>query len=135
MRVTADANLLVRLVTRDDEAQAQTAYRLLSTAERVVITLPSLCEMVWVLRSIYRFSNQECATAVRTVTDPPNVVHDVSAVEAGIHLLDAGGDFADAAIARSGIDQGGDIFISFDRKAVAQLNSFGLPARDASEIT
>jgi len=39
--------------------------------------------------------------------------------------LDAGGDFADGAIAYEGRWLGGDIFVSFDRKAVRLMEAQG----------
>jgi len=56
------------------------------------------------------------------------VVNRASA-EAGLAMLDAGGDFADGVIAFDGQGGGADIFASFDRKAVKLLAAKGLPAR------
>ena len=70
MRLTADTNLLVRIVTQDDAAQARIAFDLLSAAEQVVLPLPCLCELVWVLRKFYGFTSDDLAIAVRAVTDP-----------------------------------------------------------------
>jgi predicted nucleic-acid-binding protein len=38
-------------------------------------------------------------------------------------MLRAGGDFADGVIADAGQSLGGDIFVSFDRQAVALRNA------------
>ena len=43
------------------------------------------------------------------------------AVEAGLALLDAGGDFADGVIAYEGNWLGAEVFVSFDKKAVKLL--------------
>jgi len=51
------------------------------------------------------------------------------AVEAGLSFLDAGGDFADGIIAFEGSWLGGEVFVSFDKKAVALLNEQGQSAR------
>lgn len=51
------------------------------------------------------------------------------AVETGLSLLDAGGDFADGAIFHEGEWLGGEIFVSFDRKAVTRLKAQGRAAR------
>jgi predicted nucleic-acid-binding protein len=51
------------------------------------------------------------------------------AVEAGLAVLEAGGDFADGAIAHEGSWLGGETFVSFDKKAVALLAAQGQPAR------
>ena len=44
-----------------------------------------------------------------------NVVVNRPAAEAGLALLDAGGDFADGIIAYEGSRLGADIFVSFDK--------------------
>ena len=132
MRVAADTNLLVRIVTRDDEAQSRIAFDLLSTATRVVISLPCLCELVWVLRGVYGFGAGQLETAVRSVTDPANVITDRTVVDAGLQVLAAGGDFADGVMASAGIAMGADAFVSFDRKAVTFLEKIGIAARHAS---
>jgi predicted nucleic-acid-binding protein len=44
-------------------------------------------------------------------------------------MLDAGGDFADGAIAYEGRWLGGETFVSFDRKAVEMLKAQGVAAR------
>ncbi len=50
------------------------------------------------------------------------------AVEAGLALLEAGGDFADGLIAHEGQWLGGEMFVSFDRQAVALLKTRGVAA-------
>ena len=50
-------------------------------------------------------------------------------VEAGLAMLDAGGDFADGVIAYEGRWLGAETFVSFDRKAVEMLAAQGVPAR------
>jgi predicted nucleic acid-binding protein len=47
MKVTVDTNVLIRAVIRDDPKQAKKAPKILEEASRVVITLTSLCELVW----------------------------------------------------------------------------------------
>jgi predicted nucleic-acid-binding protein len=44
-------------------------------------------------------------------------------------LLEAGGDFVDAVIAHQGQWLGGEMFVSFDRQAVALLTAEGVAAR------
>jgi len=49
--------------------------------------------------------------------------------EAGLTLLEAGGDFADGAIAYEGRWLGADTFVSFDKRAVKLMAAQGEPAR------
>jgi predicted nucleic-acid-binding protein len=51
------------------------------------------------------------------------------AVEAGLSVLEGGGDFADGVIAYEGSWLGAQEFLSFDSKAVSLLQSQGIHAR------
>ncbi|MEJ0064418.1 MAG: type II toxin-antitoxin system VapC family toxin [Caulobacteraceae bacterium] len=125
MKITPDANLFVRLFADDDRAQRRLAERTLEDAELVAITLPALCELAWVLTRSYRVPRADVAGAIRGLVDIANVVVDRPAVEAGLALLDRGGDFADGVIAHQGYELGGDVFVSFDRKAVGLVEAVG----------
>ncbi|HEX4496875.1 MAG TPA: type II toxin-antitoxin system VapC family toxin [Thermoanaerobaculia bacterium] len=62
-----DTNILVRFVTRDDPRQAQIIRDLFEQAEaeneRFHVSSTVLCELVWVLRSQYRYDRGEiCST-------------------------------------------------------------------------
>lgn len=129
MRIAVDTNVLVRAVVRDDRAQARVATKALSDAELIAIALPCLCEFVWVLRSVYGFQPADAAAAIRALLGAANVEMNRPAVEAGLTVLDAGGDFADGVIAYEGAWLGGETFVSFDKQAVALLASPGQAAR------
>jgi predicted nucleic-acid-binding protein len=129
MKITADTNVLVRAAVGDDEKQAQAAAAILSKATTVAIATATLCEFVWVLRKLYGFERSEIVAALRALIDAANVAVDVQAAEAGLAILDAGGDFADGVMAFEGQRLGGETFVSFDKKAVAQLSRLGVKAR------
>lgn len=78
------------------------------------------------LLRVYGFKPQDVAIAIRALTSAANVQVNRSAVEAGLAMLEAGGDFADGVIAFEGRWLGGDTFVSFDKKAVALLKAQGL---------
>lgn len=118
MRVIADTNLLIRLIVEDDPAQCLTASRALSEATVIAIGTSAFCELVWVLGRGYRFDVRSLATAVRRLVGARGVTCDREAIQAGLTILDAGGDFADGVIAHEGARLGGETFVSFDRKAV-----------------
>lgn len=128
MKVTVDTNVLVRCVVRDDEKQAKAADKVLKKVTLIAVPLPTLCEFVWALRKVYGFGLDDIGNAVRALLDIPIVVTHRSAAEAGLALLEVGGDFADAAIAEEGRQLGGERFISFDKKAVALLEQQGVSA-------
>ena len=129
MKVTVDTNVLVRAVVRDDPAQASVAAKVLTDADLIAVALPCLCEFVWVLRRVYDFQPSDAATAIRALLAAANVEVNRPAVEAGLSVLGAGGDFADGVIAYEGNWLGGKTFVSFDKKAVALLTAQGQSAR------
>lgn len=130
MNVTADTNVLIRCVVRDDASQAEIAEKVLKDATVIAIPIPTLCEFVWVLRKVYGVVDDDIAAAIRVLLNTRNVALNRPAVEAGLALLDVGGDFADGVIAHEGNWLGGETFVSFDKKAVSLLTSQGKPAID-----
>jgi AbrB family looped-hinge helix DNA binding protein len=71
----------------------------------------------------------EIAQAVRRLIGAAGVIVDRPATEAGLALLEAGGDFADGAIAYEGRWLGADTFVSFDNRAVRIIAAQGHAAR------
>jgi predicted nucleic-acid-binding protein len=129
MKITADTNVLLRAAVQDDPDQARQAAKLLQQAELVAVPVPVFCEFVWVLRRGYKVSAPEISDAVRRLIKSANVVMNRPAIEAGLAVLDAGGDFADGVIAYEGDWLGAEEFVSFDSKAVSILRSQGGRAR------
>ena len=129
MTVTVDTNLLVRVAVRDDASQARLADQVLSNADVIAITLPCLCEFVWVLRGVYAFEATEIVDAIQSLIRSRNVAANRLAIEAGLEMLRANGDFANGVIAYEGRWLGGDTFVSFDRKAVTLMKAQGFAAR------
>jgi predicted nucleic-acid-binding protein len=127
--MTADTNVLVRAMTEDDPVQAAAAQAAMAEAEAVAIPVPALCELVWVLVQGYKVPRNEIAAAVRQLIGAARVVVDRPAAEAGLAVLDAGGDFADGVIAYEGRSLGADTFVSFDAGAVQIIGGQGHPAR------
>jgi predicted nucleic-acid-binding protein len=127
--LTADTNVLVRAVVGDDPQQSAIASAALREADAIAVPLPVLCELVWVLRRAYRFADAEISEAIRTLIDADSVRVDRAAAEAGLALLEAGGDFADGVIAHQGQWLGGESFVSFDRQAVSLLQAQGVSAQ------
>nr|WP_294552692.1 type II toxin-antitoxin system VapC family toxin [uncultured Rhodopila sp.] len=129
MKLTADTNLLVRAMTEDDPHQSRLAQNEHAQAELVAVTLPALCEMVWVLARGYKIGASDIAAQIRILLACETVATDRPAVEAGLALLDESGDFADGVIACEGTALGADEFVSFDKRAVALLQARGKNAR------
>ena len=129
MRITPDTNILVRAATLDHPVQAPLAAKEITVAELVAVTLPTLCELCWVLVQSYSFTKAEVAQSIRALIDSDNVVVDYVSAEAGLAQLDEGGDFADGVIAHQGRLLGADTFVTFDRKAEAILHARGEKVR------
>lgn len=123
MKVTLDTNVLVRLATQDDPAQAALALRVLQKASLIAVPTPAFCEMVWVLLRGYRYTPTQVAHALRSLMQVRQVVCQTPAVLAGLALLESGGDFADAVIAFEGELLGGTEFVSFDQPAIKLLKA------------
>lgn len=94
--------------------------------------MPSLCEFVWVLRRVYRMERQGIDGAMRALLQTENAALNRAAVEAGLASLQAGGDFADGVVAYEGKRLGGEVFVSFDKKAVKILTNQGQKAKLAT---
>ena len=76
----------------------------------------------------YKVPRSDLAETLRRLIGAANVAVNRPAVEAGLALLEAGGDFADGIIAHEGAWLGADTYLSFDRQAVALVQKQGQPA-------
>lgn len=128
MKIISDTNILVRAIADDDKVQSPIAKAQLDEAELVALTLPALCELCWVFLRGYKVSRHEMAETIRVLVSASNVKVDGQAVEAGLAMLNEGGDFADGVIAHDGQWLGGETFVSFDRDAIGLLQKQGQAA-------
>jgi predicted nucleic-acid-binding protein len=78
-----------------------------------------------VLSQGYKIPHADIAEAIRRLMNGANVMVNRPAAEAGLALLDAGGDFADGVIAYEGNWLGAEAFVSFDKKAVKLVEAQG----------
>jgi predicted nucleic-acid-binding protein len=129
MKIAVDTNVLARAVLNDHPAQSRAARRLLQEASLIAVPLPCLCELVWVLWRGAKLAKDDVATAIRSLMNVGNVVVNRPAAELGLAVLEAGGDFADGAIAYEGAWLGGETFVSFDKQAVTLLSTQGEAAQ------
>lgn len=129
MKITADTNVLIRVLVGDNAEQSKVAEAVLKKADVVAISISALCELVWVLSRGYKTSPANIAASIRHVINASNVVVNRPVAEAGLALLESGGDFADGVIAHEGNWLGADTFVSFDKKAVKLIEASGGLAR------
>ena len=109
----------------DGTVEGTRARSVLFGANRIAVTLPTLCEFVWVLGRIYRKPKRDIALAIRALIESDAVSFDRPAVLAGLAFLDAGGDFADGVIAFEGRRLGGEVFVTFDKQAAKLIAAQG----------
>jgi len=101
------------------------AVKALTLAETVAVSLTALCELSWVLQGSYGVARSDIAATIRRLIETEKIEVNRPAVEAGLAMWTAGGDFADGIIAYEGRWLGGDVFVSFDRKATKLLVAQG----------
>jgi predicted nucleic-acid-binding protein len=116
-----DTNVLVRYFVRDDPDQAKRADewvdQIRQAGEKVYINWVVLCELVWVLTSVYKYPRQVIAD---TVEDVLNTVHfeleNRGIALTALHDFRRGGaDFADCLIGRVNASVGCAKTVSFDQ--------------------
>lgn len=129
MKIAVDTNVLVRAITGDDPRESRIAQAELASADLVALPLPALCELVWVLSRSYGIGPAEIAQAIRRLMNGASVAVNRPAAEAGLAMLDVGGDFADGVIAFEGRWLGADAFVSFDKRAVKLMKARGESVR------
>ena len=117
MKMIVDSNVLIRAAVRDHARQARVAATFLRDAEVIAVSLTCVCEFVAVLRSVYKFRREDITAALRALLDAGNVEVNRPAVEAGMAVLNAGGEFTDGVMAYEGRWLGGETFVSFDKQA------------------
>ena len=80
------------------------------------------------LQRVYRFAQQDVSFALDALLDAGKVAVNRPAVDAGMAVFNAGGDFADGLIGFEGSWLGGETFVSFDKKAVSLITKQGRQA-------
>ena len=118
--IAVDTNVVVRFLVRDDAKQAARAAELIRSNE-IWISKTVLLETEWVLRSLYRFSPESLAEALRALAGLERVfLEDETAVAKALEWFREGLDFADALhLASAG---NASQFATFDRKLARQAS-------------
>jgi predicted nucleic-acid-binding protein len=83
-----DTNVLVRLITRDDSRQANSAESFI--AQGAWVSILALTEATWVLATVYELPPQDLATAVEMLLNHRDLVlQDTEAITAALELFRA----------------------------------------------
>jgi len=109
-----DTNVLVRVLTRDDAAQAAVAAAEMRDGP-IYLSATVLLETEWVLRHAYQFDREQVGRALLGVVSLNGAtIDDEAAVRVALRWHAAGMDLADALhVARV---ENADEFITFDRR-------------------
>jgi predicted nucleic-acid-binding protein len=127
--IAIDANVLLRYVVADDPVQARRAARLIESrctpADPGFVDRVALCEMVWVLRRTYRYTDTAIARVIDELLASTDIeVEDREAVRQALQAYQAHGvNFTDALIAFVNRAHGCEATATFDRRA-ARLDAF-----------
>jgi predicted nucleic-acid-binding protein len=94
--IAVDTNILVRLLTRDDEQQYEKSLQLFQSQD-IFIPDTVILETEWVLRFAYKFQTREICQALRNLCGLPNVsLVNAGLIQQTLEWHKQGLDFADA---------------------------------------
>ncbi len=111
--IAVDMNLLVRVLTGDDPAQARRAVKILES-DQILIPKTVILETEWVLRYAYEIETSRIIEGLKKLLGLPNItVEDPDTVTQAISWFEDGLDFADALHLAS--SKRADKFVTFDR--------------------
>lgn len=125
--IALDTNVLVRLLTRDDEAQAQRARKAFDDHAEdggLFVADIVLVELCWTLARSYGASRADIARAVRALLDNASIaLESAAAVKQALASFEAGGaDFPDCFIVAKAGAAGCSRILSFDKRMAALPN-------------
>jgi len=130
--IALDTNVLLRYLAQDDRVQSPRATgiitRRLSEQEPGFVSLVTILELVWVLKSLYKRSRREVANDVEMIlaADTLEVQNEQQVYHAVVALRNGTGTFEDALIGSLGIWRGCSATLTFDEKAAQRLHGFAL---------
>lgn len=124
-----DTNVLVRYIVQDDAKQSRVATNFIETECTIknpaFINTIVLCELVWVLETVYDYSRHQVAMVIETILKTRQFqVERIELMWKSLYsYLNEGTDFADNYIGYLNAQQGCNTTITFDKKA-ARLKTF-----------
>jgi predicted nucleic-acid-binding protein len=116
-----DTNILVRFIIDDDPVQSAAAERILAAShanrEHLFISIPALCELVWVLKGGLRQSKANIENVIRSlVNDDLFQIESKHQVMEALELYRQGkADFADYLIGQLARKAGCRDTVTFDK--------------------
>jgi predicted nucleic-acid-binding protein len=126
-----DTNIIVRYIMQDDPVQSAKANRIIerefTEQDPAFISLASVLEIAWVLKSFYGLSSQQVAQVMERMLQIESLnIQNEHEVSAATRVLKTGqGSFEDALIGALGAWADCDSTLTFDKKA-SRLQGFEL---------
>ena len=120
--IALDTNILVRLVTRDDEAQAQRAKAAFDTyaGENGALFVADivLVELCWTLARSYELERVDIARTVRALLDNASIALESPTAVKGalVHFETSSAEFPDCLIVAKAGQVGCSQLLSFDKR-------------------
>jgi predicted nucleic-acid-binding protein len=116
-----DTNVIVRFVTNDDANQAAVVERVLAECqrnrERLFISTPVLCELVWVLKNGFRQARLDIVAVIHSLIEDDlfQIEHRTLVFRAMDQYRDGKADFADYLIGQIAGHAGCRDTVTFDK--------------------
>lgn len=128
-----DTNIVLRLIVDDDPAQRRAALTFgagLGRDHGAFVSLISLLELDWALRSQYGFQKTDVTAVIGKLLHTRGlIVEHHSMVVRALRLVEASNaDFADTLIACRSLDEGCVSIKTFDKKAAGKIPGMELLA-------
>ena len=125
--VGVDSNIVLRLLLKDDPAQAELAHQSVESSDQCFIDVSVLSEVIWVLKRGYRFDRSRIVKVIEVLLQTQNFVFkDKDAIwQALKDYKSSSADFTDCLIGQRNQHGGCETTLTFDIKA-GRLGSFTL---------
>ena len=127
-----DTNVLLRYLAQDDPQWSPRATeiieRRLTEQEPGFVSLVTILEVVWVLKSLFKRSRQDIANDIEMLlaADTLEVQNEQEVYLAVVALRNGSGTFEDALIGALGVWRGCSATLTFDEGAAKRLHGFQL---------
>jgi predicted nucleic-acid-binding protein len=122
--VAVDTNIIVRLLTQDDESQYQKSLEVFQK-QNIFISDTVILETEWVLRFAYKFKSVQICEALKKLFGLPNVhLNNANLVAQSLQWYEAGLDFADAFHLANSQDY--SKFYTFDEKFIKRAKGLSI---------
>ena len=127
-----DTNVLLRHLAQDDPTHSPRATEIveqrLTEQEPGFVSLVSILEVAWVLKSLFKRSRQQIANDIEMLlaADALDVQNEQEVYYAVVSLRNGIGTFEDALIGSLGVWRGCSATLTFDEDAAKQLRGFQL---------